>query len=166
LIDGPESTKQSILPKRLFFNIGYSNITVTYSSSREVALKVMLPRKSIKQSYTPSKQVLSLMQDYRQMTNDAIRIGLANNNLSKMKRLCYLSYKELRRYGDVPSGYKLCAISKAAEILASRKKSIKRRYPTRNPYVKRLLFISCYSFKIVNGSYVFQSQRGNTNSFL
>ena len=85
------------------------------------------------------------------MTNEAIRIGLANGNISNMKKLCNLSYKELKRYTDVPSVYKLCAISKAAGILASRKKSIKREYPTKDPYVKKPLLVSCYSFKIVNG---------------
>jgi hypothetical protein len=64
-----------------------------------------------------------LIQEYRKMTNDAIQIGLANN-VSAMKRLSILSYKVLKRY-DVPSCYRLCAISKAAGILASRKKSIK-----------------------------------------
>ena len=111
----------------------------------------MLARKSIKQSFFPSIQVLPLMQYYRQMTNEAIRIGLANDNTTNLKKLCNLSYKALKRYRNVPSCYKLCAISKAAGILASRKKSIKRGYPTRNPYVKKTLLISCYNFKIVNG---------------
>ncbi len=85
------------------------------------------------------------------MTNDAIRIGIANNNLSNLKKLSKLTYKELKHYKDIPSCYKLCAISKAAGILSSRKKSINRGYPTRDPYVKRPLLVSCYGFKIVNG---------------
>lgn len=111
----------------------------------------VLARKSIKQSYCPSKEILCLMNDYRQMTNDAIRIGLANNNVSALKKLSMLSYKELKRYRNVPSCYKLCAISKAAGILASRKKSIKRGHPTKDPYLKKSIVVSCYSFKIVNG---------------
>ncbi len=115
-------------------------------------LSSSLARKSIKQNYSPpSLEVLSLMQEYRGMTNDAIRIGIANNNLSNLKKLSQLTYKELKHYKDIPSCYKLCAISKAAGILASRKKSIWRGYPTRDPYVKRPLLVSCYRFKIVNG---------------
>ncbi|MHB1907895.1 MAG: IS200/IS605 family accessory protein TnpB-related protein [Nitrososphaerales archaeon] len=109
----------------------------------------MLARKSIKQSYTPSHRVLDRMKEFRQMTNEAIRIGLANDT-SNMKRLCSLSYKELKRY-NVRSCYKLCAISKAAGILASRKKSIKRGFETKNPYLKKSILVSCYSFRIVNG---------------
>ena len=82
------------------------------------------------------------------MTNECIRIGLMND-ASSLKRLSSLSYKELKRY-NVPSYYKLCAISKAAGILASRKKSIKRGFETKDPYLKRSILVSCYSFRIVN----------------
>jgi putative transposase len=127
----------------------------------------MLARKSIKQSYSPSPQVLSLMQEYRRMTNDAIRIGIANDNLSNMKKLCTLSYKELKiRYRNVPSCYKLCAISKAAGILASKKKSIKRGYPTKDPYVKRPLLVSCYQFRILNGKLRFPITNNKKYEFI
>jgi hypothetical protein len=106
----------------------------------------VLARKCIKQSYRPSEKVLFLMRDYKQMSNDAIRIGLAAN-VSAMKSLSMLSYKELKRY-KVPSYYKLCAISKAAGILASRKKSMRRGYETKDPYLKKLILVSCYRFKI------------------
>lgn len=109
----------------------------------------MLARKSIKQSYRPSAKVLSLMQDFKEMTNDCIRIGLAND-ASSLKRLSTLSYKHLKQYG-IPSYYKLCAISKAAGILSARKKSIKRGFTTKDPYLKKPILISCYGFKIING---------------
>jgi putative transposase len=112
----------------------------------------VLARKAIKQSYTPSQRMLELMNDYRKMTNDVIRIGIANGNVSTLKRLSILSYRELKKsYRDAPSYYKLCAISKASGILASRNKSIKRGYDTKDPYVKRPSLVSCYGFKIVNG---------------
>ena len=89
------------------------------------------------------------MRDFKQMTNDCIRIGLASD-CSTLKSLSTLCYKELKRYG-VPSCYKLCAISKAAGILASRKKSIRRGFPTKDPRVKNAVLVSCYRFKIMNG---------------
>ena len=46
------------------------------------------------------------------MTNDCIRIGLAND-ASTLRRLSNLSYRELKRY-RVVSYYKLHAISRAA----------------------------------------------------
>jgi len=70
-----------------------------------------------------------------------------------LKRLSKLTYGELKQY-DVPSCYKLCAISKAAGMLASRKKSIRRGFPTKNPHLSKPILVSCYGFKIENGSLV------------
>jgi len=83
------------------------------------------------------------------MVNDCIKIGL-ENNVSTMKKLCSLAYKQLASY-DIISYYKLCAISHAAGILANRKKSIKRNMQPRQPYATKPLLISCYGFKIVDG---------------
>jgi len=58
----------------------------------------------------------------------------------------------LTRYEGVPSCYKLCAISKAAGILASRKKSIRRGFPTKTHYLSKPLLVSCYGFKMGEGS--------------
>ena len=79
------------------------------------------------------------------MVNESIRIGLANN-LSSLRRLSLLSYNELAQY-DSPSCYKLCAISRAAGILAARKKSLRRGFPSRTPYAVRQQLVSCYGFK-------------------
>src|SRR2546421_7067691 len=84
------------------------------------------------------------------MVNDSIRIGLLND-ASSLRRLSLLSYNQLARY-DSPSYYKLCAISRAAGILATRKKSIRRGYPSKTPYSVRPQLISCYGFKIENRS--------------
>ncbi len=88
------------------------------------------------------------MEKFRLMTNDCIRLGLAND-VHTMKRLSFLAYRELRdRYDEVPSYYRLCAISKAAGVLSSRRKSMKRGFPTKRPYVSKQLLLSCYGFKI------------------
>jgi len=58
--------------------------------------------KSLKQSYSPFSKVLTLMKEFKQMTNDCIRISIENGNVSILKRLSKLSYKELMGYG-VPS---------------------------------------------------------------
>ena len=88
------------------------------------------------------------MQSFKQMTNECIQIGL-ENEASTLRRLSLLSYQSLARF-RVPSKYKLCAISKAAGILASRKKSLRRGYPTRSPYQKRPMLTCCYDFKVVD----------------
>ena len=66
------------------------------------------------------------------MVNDSIRIGLTNDT-SSLRGLSLLAYNQLARY-DSPSYYKLCAISRAAGILAARKKSIRRGYASKTPY--------------------------------
>jgi len=94
-------------------------------------------------------EALWLLELFRRMVNDSIRIGLANN-VSSLRKLSLLSYSQLAWY-DSPSYYKLCAISRAAGILAARKKSLKRGFSTRQPYAVRPFLVSCYGFKIKNG---------------
>ena len=101
------------------------------------------------QRFKPTEKTVPLMRYFRAMTNICIEIGL-RHDASALKRLSMLSYHELTSY-PVPSYYKLCAISKAAGILAARKKSIRRGYPTKDPYMKKLMLTSCYGFKIADG---------------
>jgi len=95
---------------------------------------------------------------FRRMVNESIRIGIAND-VSSLRKLSLLSYNQLAYY-DSPSCYKLCAISRAAGILASRKKSLRRGFPTREPYAVRPQLISCYSFKTKNGQLEIPIARG------
>jgi putative transposase len=108
--------------------------------------------------------MLGLLEVFRRMVNESIRIGLANN-ASSLRKLSLLSYNQLAQY-DSPSYYKLCAISRAAGILAARKKSIKRGFPTRRPYAVRQQLVSCYGFKIENGCLRIPVSRGKRFSIL
>jgi putative transposase len=101
------------------------------------------------------------METFRLMVNDCIKIGL-DNNISTMKKLSNLAYRQLAKY-DVISYYKLCAISRAAGILANKKKSLQRGKVPRNPYSRRPFLISCYGFKIVDG--VLKVPLGNRKYF-
>jgi len=69
------------------------------------------------------------MDDFRNMTNECIRIGLEwhgkTGHTPSMKRLCALSYPLLKRFGGY-SRYRLNAISMAAGILSARAKSLAR----------------------------------------
>lgn len=104
--------------------------------------------KAVKQPYHPTPELLRMMETFRQMVNDCLRIGLGKD-VSSMKRLSKLCYPALARY-DIISYYKLHAISKAAGILSNRKQSIRRGYPIKNPYMKRASLISSYGFKVEN----------------
>src|SRR5256712_5616772 len=92
------------------------------------------------------------------MVNESLRIGIAND-ASSLRKLSLLSYNQLAQY-DSPSYYKLCAISRAAGILAATKKSVPRGYTARTPYAVRPLLVSCYGFKIGNGLLEIPVSRG------
>ena len=85
------------------------------------------------------------------MVNDCIRVGLKfereNHVTPSMKKLSLLCYGQLKRY-EVYSAYRLTAMSKAAGILSARRKSMKRGFPTKTPYVSKPLLVSCYRVKI------------------
>src|SRR5713101_10029682 len=123
-----------------------------------VLLSFVVAMKSVWQHYAPTRDVLGLLEVFRRMVNESIRIGLVND-ASSLRRLSLLSYNELAQY-DSPSYYKLCAISRAAGILAARKKSLKRGYAIRTPYAVRPQLVSCYGFKIENGSLHIPVSRG------
>jgi putative transposase len=93
---------------------------------------------------------MPFMETFRQMVNDCIKIGLDNNSAS-MKKLSSLSYQQLVKY-DIISYYKLCAISHAAGILANRKKSLQRGSKPRQPFARQPFLISCYGFKVIDGT--------------
>src|SRR5712664_4473077 len=117
-----------------------------------------MPIKTVWQNYVPSREVLLLLEKFKKMVNDSIRIGLVNE-VSSLRKLSLLSYNQLAQY-DSPSCYKLCAISRAAGILAAWKKSLKRGFPTREPYAVRPCLVSCYSFKTKNGGLGIPVARG------
>src|SRR5438094_175116 len=119
---------------------------------------IVLAVKSVWQYYVPIGYILRLLELFRRMVNDSIRIGLLND-ASSLRRLALLSYNQLAQY-DSPSYYKLGAISRAAGILAARKKSVRRGFATRTPYAVRPQLVSCYGFKIENGGLRIPVSRG------
>ncbi len=109
----------------------------------------VLAVKSVRQNYNPPRELLELLHTFRRMVNHCLTIGLAKN-VSSLKMLSLLSYRELAGYAS-PSCYKLCAISRAVGILASRKKSIRRGFAAKTPYAVKPQLISFYGFRIENG---------------
>jgi len=120
--------------------------------------------KSVRQSYRPTEEILYLLEDFRRMVNDCVRIGL-KDNLTSMKSLCMKAYYQLSAY-DVPTCYRLTAISRAAGILRNYRKELKkkRNRSARVPYITRLSLTDCYGFRIIHrlvrltvrkGEYVF-----------
>src|SRR6058998_1510270 len=131
--------------------------SLTYTESFG-SCRTLLAVKSVWQYYVPSSDVLRLLELFRKMVNESLRIGMAND-ASSLRKLSLLSYNQLAQY-DSPSYYKLCAISRAAGILAARKKSLRRGFPTRAPYAVRQQLVSCYGFKTKNGGLEIPIARG------
>jgi putative transposase len=87
-----------------------------------------------------------LIEQFRQMLNDCIRIGLAENATS-LKSLSLKAYKQLSRY-DVLSYHKLCAISAATGILRNYRKAKRKNRYLKEPYARRLRLTTCYGLKV------------------
>jgi putative transposase len=102
--------------------------------------------KAVQQHYTPGPEILQMLEQFRQMLNNCVRIGLAEN-VSSLKSLSTKAYNQLATY-DVMSYYKLCAISKATGILRNYRKAGRKNPETKEPYARRSQLTTCYGFKI------------------
>ncbi len=102
--------------------------------------------KSVKQNYRPTDEILALLNDFRLMLNDCIRIGL-KENVTSTKSLSLKAYHQLSAY-DLPTCYRLTAISRAAGILRNLRRELKRNPNTMVPYASRLGLTDCYGFRI------------------
>jgi len=105
--------------------------------------------KSVWQHYTPTPEVMCLLEQFRQMLNDCIRIGLAEN-MTSMKSLSLKAYHPLGKY-DVYSQYRLTAISAATGILRNYRKAKRDGRQVKGPYAHRLWLTTCYGFKVRDG---------------
>lgn len=104
--------------------------------------------KAVKQRYVPTSEILNLLDDFRKMVNDCIRIGLLSN-VTSMHALSKQAYHELARY-SVPTCYRLTAISKAAGILRNYRKTLRKHPDAKKPYAEKPMLTDCYAFKIVD----------------
>jgi hypothetical protein len=107
----------------------------------------VLAKKSVKQHFDPDERILQLMELFRRMTNDCIRIGLAEGR----PRLgpCLVCYAKQKTYG-ILSAYRLCAISKASGILKSYQR-LSKRHHVREPFCSRPSLTCCYGVRINAG---------------
>lgn len=109
----------------------------------------MLAVKCVTQRYLPTPGLLSLLDNFRSMVNECIRVALNGNGnpITSVKALSLRSYHSLNAF-DVAVCYRLTAISAAAGLVKNYRKSLKTNPKTQKPHVKRKLCIDCYSFKI------------------
>jgi putative transposase len=105
---------------------------------------------SVKQDFSPDQRLSSMMETFRQMLNDCIRIGLRENRTS-LRSLSLVCYPNLKKY-EIASAYKLNAISRACGILSNYRKLLKKkRRSVTKPYCSKPSLITCYGLKEKNG---------------
>jgi putative transposase len=102
--------------------------------------------KAVQQYYTPKPEILWMLEQFRQILNECVRIGLSEN-VTSLNSLSTKAYHQLATY-PVMSYYKLCAISKATGILRNYRKAKGKNPKTKEPYARRLQLTTCYGFKI------------------
>jgi len=102
--------------------------------------------RSVKQSYHASPEILELLEDFRIMVNDCIRIGLSEN-ITSMKKLSLACYHRLTSH-NAPTQYRLTAISKAAGILRAHRKEKTKNPETKIPYAQKPILVDCYGSRI------------------
>jgi putative transposase len=107
----------------------------------------VLTVKSVKQSYVPTHEILDLLEDFRRMLNDCIRIGISENVTSKQS-LNKKAYHQLARY-NVPTYYRLTAITKAVGIISNYKKTLKQHPQAKKPFATKRMLTDCYGFRIM-----------------
>ena len=105
--------------------------------------------KAVKQNFSASPEILELLESFRCMMNDCIRIGL-ENKITSRESLSYKAYHELSKYKGIPSN-RLTAISKAAGLLKNYRKTLKKKSNAKPPYVKNAFVVTHYGIEIENG---------------
>lgn len=106
----------------------------------------MLSVKAVRQKYSPNVIIISLLDTFKKMVNQCIQIGL-EENVTSLKSLSVKAYHQLSNY-DVPSYYKLCAISSTVGILRNYRKTKRKKPEARIPYARKRMLTTCYGFKL------------------
>lgn len=109
----------------------------------------VLAVKVAKQNYIATPEILILLEEFRKMVNDCIRIGLAEN-VTSLFTMTKKAYHQLARY-DAPTCYRLTAMSKATGILRNYRKTLRKHPKAKKPYASKIMLTDCYAFKIIDG---------------
>jgi len=104
--------------------------------------------KAVKQNIN-NFEVLELLETFRRMVNDAIRVGLERNVTSRFS-LSNIVYEQL--HNGLHTWYILSAIEKACAILKNYRKAKRKNPETKKPYVRKaFLSIGNQGYKIIDG---------------
>ena len=102
--------------------------------------------KSVTQSYLPTLEVTFLLEEFRKMINDCVRVGLTHK-ITSVYSLVKISYPYLAKY-DLPTYYRLSAISRATVLISNYHKTLKHHPNAKVPFVKRQTLTDFYGFRV------------------
>ncbi len=108
----------------------------------------LIVTKSVKQPHH-CRQLDRLMEEFRHMVNEAIRIGIEKNITSKLRlrNELYLKFKN-----EFHTCYISMAVFKAHALLKSYRKSFKKNSNTKKPYVQKKFFVvNSFVYRILDG---------------
>jgi putative transposase len=91
--------------------------------------------KIVSQKYTPTTEILQLLEDFRKMTNEVIRIAV-NENLTSRFQINRRCYKEFECY-PYHTNFRLNAVNIATGLLHNFKKSLRKQPNTKKPYLTK-----------------------------
>jgi len=112
----------------------------------------MLVVKAVKQNISEDTktEISSLLETFRWMVNEAVRVGLEKNITSRFS-LSNEVYHRLNEYG-LHTWYNLSAIEVATSILKNYRKIVRKKRSVKKPYAKRLMAkIGNQAYRIVDG---------------
>jgi putative transposase len=95
----------------------------------------------------PSPEILLVLEEFRKMVNDCIRIGL-DENVTSRNSLVRKAYPQLGRY-TIPTYYRLTAINKAVGLLKNYRKALRKKEDAKKPYAVKPGLIDYFGFKIL-----------------
>jgi putative transposase len=108
----------------------------------------MLAVKAVKQNIETS-EINNLLEVFRKMVNEAIRVGLERNITSRFK-LSNAVYEPL--HNGLHTWYILSAVEKACTLLKNYRKAKRKNPKTKKPHVKKpFLSIGNQAYKIIDG---------------
>jgi putative transposase len=103
--------------------------------------------KVVNQNYISTPEILFLLEEFRKMVNDVIRIGLAEK-VTARNMLMKKAYSQLAKY-TIPTYYRVTAVNKAVAMLKNYRKALRTKEDVKTPFCTKFFATDYFGFKIV-----------------
>ncbi len=101
------------------------------------AFSIVRVFKTVAQNYSPTPEILRLLEDYRQMINYVIKVTLESGKTSK-NALMSKCYREMKNNPEhYSTNFSIYAFNIALGIVKNYRKSLRQNKATQKPYIKK-----------------------------